>query len=128
MNRHHITIHTPEAEKVMDITDAIQEHIAADVSIAHICVLHTTCALTTADLDPGTDQDMMDAFRAMTPKLAYRHPHNPDHVGDHILASIIGPSITLPCKNGSLILGTWQRVVLIEFDGPRDREIILTTE
>src|SRR5476649_490648 len=94
-----------------------------------MCVLfvkHTTACITTADLDPGTDLDMLDAFEAIMPKLPYRHPHNPNHTPDHILSSIIGPSITVPIHKGILALGTWQRIVLIELDGPRQREIILS--
>jgi secondary thiamine-phosphate synthase enzyme len=89
-------------------------------------ILHTTAALTTADLDPGTDLDMLDAFEAMIPKLRYRHPHNPEHVPDHILSALIGTSVALPFERGKLILGTWQRVVLIELDGPRERQLVVT--
>ena len=69
---------------------------------------------------------MLDAFDAMVPKLRYRHPHNPAHVGDHIMSAAIGTSVLLPFENKRLVLGTWQRVVLIEFDGPRSRELVLT--
>jgi secondary thiamine-phosphate synthase enzyme len=62
----------------------------------------------------------------MIPKLKYRHPHNPEHAPDHILASLVGPSVTVPVDGGRLVLGTWQRVVLVEFDGPRERELILS--
>jgi len=48
------------------------------------------------DLDSGTDLDMLDAFEAMVPKLRYRHPHNPPHVGDHMMAALIGTSVSLP--------------------------------
>ncbi|MGH7245649.1 MAG: YjbQ family protein, partial [Candidatus Levyibacteriota bacterium] len=82
-----------------------------------------TVALTTADLDPGTDLDMLDAFEEMIPKLNYRHPHDPSHVPDHILASVIGPSVSIPVENGELVLGTWQRIVLVELDGPRERNV-----
>jgi secondary thiamine-phosphate synthase enzyme len=61
----------------------------------------------------------------MIPKLKYRHPHDPSHVGDHIMSSIIGTSLILPFENKNLVLGTWQRVVLIEFDGPRERKIFI---
>ena len=93
----------------------------------NIFVTHTTCALTTADLDPGTDLDMLDAFQALIPKLNYRHPHDPAHVPDHILSALIGTSLTLPIEDGQLVLGQWQRVVLIEFSGPRERQIIIST-
>jgi len=91
-----------------------------------LLVLHTTAALTTGDLDPGTDLDMLDAFEVMIPKLRYRHPHNPAHVPDHILSALIGTSLSLPFDKKKLLLGTWQRVVLVELDGPRERELALS--
>ena len=91
-----------------------------------IFIKHTTAALTTADLDPGTDLDMLDAFAAIMPKLHYRHPHNPAHAPDHIMSSLIGASVALPVSNGKLELGTWQRVILVELDGPREREVVVT--
>lgn len=88
-------------------------------------VVKTSAALTCADLDPGTDLDYLDAFDKIIPKLNYQHPHNPSHTPDHILSALIGTSLTIPVENGQLALGTWQRVVLIEFDGPRERTIIV---
>jgi secondary thiamine-phosphate synthase enzyme len=125
-----LTIRTSSKRQVVDITDtveaAVHKQAPRATCVCHLSLLHTTAALTTADLDPGTDLDMLDAFEAMVPKLKYRHPHNPAHVPDHILSALIGASLTLQAENGELILGTWQRVVLIELDGPREREIALT--
>lgn len=123
---HSILIRTKRHKQVIDITEDINRVLKENSYVAGWCLLfisHTTAALTTADLDPGTDQDMLDAFAEMLPKLNYRHPHNPSHVGDHIMSSIIGPSVIVPAKNGKLVLGTWQRVVLVEFNGPRERTI-----
>ena len=124
-----LTVTTRKKREVVDITDRIEEVLSKGSSKAGICnllILHTTAALTTADLDPGTDLDMLDAFEAIIPKLRYRHPHNPAHVPDHILSALIGTSVALPFEKSELLLGTWQRVVLIELDGPREREIVLT--
>lgn len=121
-----LIIKTNKNKEVIDITDLINFEIQKqkiNSGLVSIFLLHTTCALTTADLDPGTDLDMLDAFSKIIPKLNYRHPHNPNHVGDHILSSLIGTSLVLPIENNKLLLGTWQRVVLIEFDGPRNRNI-----
>ncbi|HEY7097802.1 MAG TPA: secondary thiamine-phosphate synthase enzyme YjbQ [Terriglobales bacterium] len=123
-----LTIHTKRKREVVDITDRIAQVIAANGQAEGVCnllVLHTTAALTTADLDPGTDLDILDALDAMVPKLRYRHPHNPAHVPDHILSALIGTSAALPFSSGQLVLGTWQRVVLIELDGPREREVVV---
>jgi secondary thiamine-phosphate synthase enzyme len=125
MNR--ISIKTHKKREVIDITDLIEQELGKSSSgICHLLVLHTTAALTTADLDPGTDLDMLDAFEAMMPKLRYRHPHNPAHVPDHILSALIGTSVSLPFEKRKLLLGTWQRVVLIELDGPRERELAIS--
>lgn len=122
------SVKTRRKREVIDITEQVEKLIAANqqTGACSLFVLHTTAALTTADLDPGTDLDLLDAFEAMVPKLRYRHPHNPAHVGDHILSALIGTSISLPVENGRLLLGTWQRVILLEFDGPRERELVLS--
>lgn len=120
-----LTIRTHRKREILDITAKIEEILSDESGICCLNILHTTAALTTADLDPGTDLDMLDAFEAMMPKLQYRHPHNPAHVPDHILSSLIGAALTLPVHSGSLILGTWQRVILVELDGPRSRELTL---
>lgn len=121
----HFSVKTRKQREVIDITDRVEELIDGKKLTGNctVFVLHTTAALTTADLDPGTDLDMLDGFEAMVPKLRYRHPHNPAHVGDHILSALIGTSVSLPVENGKLLLGTWQRVILLEFDGPREREL-----
>jgi secondary thiamine-phosphate synthase enzyme len=125
-----LTIRTHKKREILDITDTIQSHIQDKPShfsgVCHLSILHTTAALTTADLDPGTDLDMLDAFEKMIPKLHYRHPHDPEHVPDHILSTLIGTSVGIPVGEGDLLLGTWQRIVLVELDGPRQREIIMT--
>lgn len=120
-----LTIPTHRKREILDITAKIEEVLSGESGICCLNILHTTAALTTADLDPGTDLDMLDAFEAMMPKLQYRHPHNPAHVPDHILSSLIGTALTLPVESGTLVLGTWQRVILVELDGPRSRELTL---
>lgn len=121
-----LDITTHRKKEVLDITDTINANLPRSSGVVHLLVLHTTAALTTADLDPGTDLDMLDAYTNMVPQLAYRHPHDPSHVPDHILSSMIGTSIGIPFEDGNCILGTWQRIVLIEFDGPRTRRIAAT--
>jgi secondary thiamine-phosphate synthase enzyme len=124
-----LTVKTQKKREVLDITDLVEKQLGSNGATSGICnlfVLHTTAALTTADLDPGTDLDMLDAFEAMIPKLRYRHPHNPAHVPDHILSALIGTSVALPFEEQQLVLGTWQRVILIELDGPRERELTIS--
>lgn len=123
-----IHLNTTKKKEIIDITNLINLEIKKEKiksGLAFIFCLHTTTALTTADLDPGTDLDMLDAFENIVPKLKYRHPHNPNHVEDHIMSSLIGNSIFLPIENNELFLGTWQRLILIEFSGPRKRNLFL---
>jgi secondary thiamine-phosphate synthase enzyme len=124
-----LKISTPKKRAVIDITEQVQAELRRshqrESGVFHLLVLHTTAALTTADLDPGTDLDILDAFDAMMPKLRYRHPHDPSHTPDHILSALIGTSLSLIVEDGALVLGTWQRVVLIELDGARQREIAM---
>jgi secondary thiamine-phosphate synthase enzyme len=126
---HRLAIKTHKKREVIDITQKLEavlwKQYEDKSGICQLCLLHTTAALTTADLDPGTDLDMLDAFELMVPKLDYRHEHNPEHVPDHILSAMIGTSVSLMVESGLLLLGTWQRVVLIELDGPRERELVM---
>ncbi len=121
-----IKVPTRRKDQVVDITEAIQELVSQGEEASGVCVVfaaHTTCALTTADLDPGTDVDFLRALRGILPELTYRHPHDPEHAPDHILSSIIGASVSVPFANRQLALGTWQRIVLVELDGPRERTV-----
>lgn len=121
-----IIIPTTKKDEVIDITQLIEKELPKkNKGTCLIFVQHTTACITTADLDPGTDLDLLEALRKTLPTITYRHPHDPSHTPDHILSSIIGPSILIPFSEGKLQLGIWQRVILIEFDGPRDRKIVL---
>lgn len=123
-----LQISTKKKREVVDLTPLCENDIENEKlnGAYHLFVLHTTAALTIADLDPGTDLDLLDAFDALVPKLNYRHPHDPGHVPDHILSSLIGTSLLVPMRDGQPLLGEWQRIVLVEFDGPRRREIAVT--
>src|SRR5690349_15066418 len=121
-----ITVSTRKKDQVVDITDTVESHLQeakTESGICYLFVAHTTCALTTADLDPGTDLDLLDALRRLLPKMSYRHPHDPSHTPDHILSSLIGPSLTVPFAHGQFLLGTWQRIILVELDGSRQRTL-----
>ncbi len=123
----HLVIKTAQKNQVIDVTDRVEAELPrSGRGVVVVLAAHTTCAITTADLDPGTDLDFLNALRHLLPDLRYRHPHDPEHTPDHILASIIGPSLMVPFDGGKLILGTWQRIVLVELDGPRERNVYLS--
>ena len=126
-----LTVATTRKDQIVDLTECVQaalltEAPASESGACLVFAAHTTCAVTTADLDPGTDLDFLQALRHLLPPLTYRHPHDPSHTPDHILAAIIGPSVIVPYATGRLQLGTWQRIVLVELDGPRQRTVTVS--
>lgn len=122
-----IQINTKSKRQVLDISKEVEQQLPAGAGgIVVVSVLHTTAAITTADLDPGTDLDLLDFLEGMTPNRQWRHPHNPAHAPAHLISSIIGPSVSIPVREGRLVLGTWQRIILVELDGPRSRDLSVT--
>lgn len=128
LKQQELLINSKKKKEIIDLTDIVNDLLHKNQVDTGSCVLfvtHTTCAITTADLDPGTDKDMLDAFDKIVPKLEYRHQHDPDHVPDHIMSSLISPSVFIPVRSSSLVLGNYQRIVMVEFNGPRKRKIIV---
>jgi len=96
---------------------------------ATLFVARSTAALTTIEHEPGLIQDLKEFVERLIPSdRRYRHD---DRWGDdngfsHLRASLFGPSLSVPFQNGELLLGTWQQVILIDFDNrPRSREIVV---
>jgi secondary thiamine-phosphate synthase enzyme len=121
-----LTISTQKKRQVIDITEQIGQNLPKDSSLVNVFVLHTTAAITTADLDPGTDKDFLNFLESLIPNINWRHPHDPAHAPDHLISSIIGPGVNAPVQDGKLQLGMWQRIILVELDGPRKRNIEVT--
>ena len=122
-----LVVNSSTNKQILDITGQIQDelenrHQSGSGAMA-VNLLHTTAGLTMADLDPGTDQDFLDFVRAITPDIQWRHPHDPSHTPSHLLSSLIGTTLAIPFADGRLQLGTWQRIILVELDGPRERSI-----
>ncbi len=123
-----LIVKTRNKKQVVDITDTLNDLLQDNKiknGVINLLLTHTTAALTTADLDPGMDRDMMAAFDKIIPHVGFHQHHDPSHAPDHLISTLIGVTLTLIVENGTLVLGTWQRVVLIEFDGPRQREIVI---
>jgi secondary thiamine-phosphate synthase enzyme len=120
-----ITVSTDEKRQIIDLTEMIETQLSGS-GLVNVFAKHTTTAITVADLDPGTDKDILTAIDKMTPSSNWNHPHDPSHFPDHLWSSLIGPGISLPYLNGHLAIGTWQRLILVELNGPQKREIELT--
>src|ERR671939_977390 len=117
---------------MIDITSDVEEAVKASPlrdGIVTIFVSGSTAAVTTIEYEPGLKKDFPQMLARIVPReIEYEHD-NTWHDGNghsHVRASLIGPSLTVPFRNRSLILGTWQQIVLIEMDiRPRKRSIIL---
>ena len=94
-----------------------------------VFVVGSTAAITTFEYEPGLVEDMEDLYEKLIPSnKGYRHDQTwGDANGfSHLRASLQGPSLTIPFADGRLLLGTWQQVVLAEFDNrPRERRVIV---
>jgi secondary thiamine-phosphate synthase enzyme len=124
-----ITISTRRNKEVIDITDRVRECVSqagAESGLCNIFVMHTTAGLTTGESTEGTDEDLMEVLEQIIPKIKFRHHHDPSHAPDHMISSIVGASVTVPIINGKLQLGTWQSVLLVESNGPRERRVVVT--
>lgn len=121
-----LRVKTDRRKQVIDLTDRVTAFIAKRNVTDGLCSLflaHTTAALTTGEIGEGTEEDLLDVVEQMIPRIRFRHGHDPSHAWSHMAASILGPSLTVPISRGKLVLGTWQSVLLVELDGPRQREI-----
>jgi len=118
-----IEIETQSPKQVIDITGQVGRLLdGASGGTCHLYLKHTTAALTVMTWEAGVPEDIMDILQSLTPKLAYRHD-SAAHVAAHFLSALVGPSVHVPVQDGRLAMGQFQRVVLLEFEGPRKREI-----
>lgn len=122
-------IQTKHVKEVVDLTDIVQSVIRKANMKEGLCsvfVTHTTAAVTTGEIGEGTEQDFLQIIEQIIPRIQFRHAHDPSHAWSHMAASILGPSLTIPVSAGSLVLGTWQSVMLVELDGPRERNVYVS--
>lgn len=124
-----IKVSTGRDKQVLDITDRVQQVVSESGVKSGLCnvfVMHTTAGLTTGESTEGTDEDLMEVLERIIPKIKFRHHHDPSHAPDHMISSIVGASLAVPIAAGTLQLGTWQSVLLVESNGPRDRKVVVT--
>lgn len=121
---HVLTLDSKAHEEVIDIT----AEVAALASSMRdgVCTLftrHTTCALAVLTNEDGIAEDFLTVLHGLVPQAtAYVHA-SADHVRAHVLSALVGPSVSVPVRGGRLGLGQFQRIVLVEFEGPRQRTI-----
>ena len=127
------TIQTRGQGDVRDVTEQVAAAVAGSgVSngLVTVAVVGSTAGVTTIEFEPGAVADLNEVFERLAPRdAAYRHHERwgDDNGSSHVRAALLGPSLTVPVANGRPLLGTWQQVVLIEFDTrARAREVVLS--
>ncbi len=127
-----VAVSTRGESEIVDITPGVQELIGKhgfEHGQALVFVSGSTAGLTTVEFEPGLLEDLPAAFERIAPReIRYRHDDT-WHDGNghsHVRASLLGPSLTAPFQDGYLLLGTWQQIVLIDFDNrPRKRDVVV---
>jgi len=117
---------------IIDITDKVNEIVKKSEikeGIATIFVKGSTAAITTIEYEPNLVRDMEELMEKLIPQNKSYHHHQTwgdDNGFSHLRASLFSPSLTIPINNNQLELGTWQQIVLIDFDNrSRKRELIV---
>ena len=123
---HHatLTFGTSAAYEVRDLTREVEAVVRESGVKDGLCAVftpHATAAITINENDdPNVGTDLLDALaRLVKERDGWRHDRVDDNAAAHIKAAVVGPSETIPVKEGRLALGTWQNVFFCEFDGPR---------
>jgi secondary thiamine-phosphate synthase enzyme len=103
--------------RVADVTDAV-DRFARDAGdgLVHVFVPHATAGVALLETGSGSEPDLEDALERLLPRDdRYRHRHgSTGHGADHLLPVFVSPSLAIPCQSGRLLLGTWQRVVVVD--------------
>ena len=113
---------TPLVSRVLDASS-----MAAGLVI--VAVVGSTAGITTIEFEPGAVADLNRVWEQLAPRDGEYEHHlrwGDDNGSSHVRAAMLGPSLSIPFDRGRLCLGTWQQIVLVEFDTrPRDREVIV---
>ena len=122
-------VRTQRMQDMVDITrpvaDAVRQSGVAD-GICLVYVPHATAAVViNENADPNVCEDILEALGQLIPEGRWRHDRIDNNAAAHIKATILGPSETVPVRDGRLRLGTWQSLMLVELDGPRERSVIV---
>ena len=125
-----LNVRSRSREELVEFTDLVNEKLrgaGVQEGIVVLYVQHTTAGLTVNEnADPDVPRDMLHALRTLIPQHGMDFRHGEENSDAHIKASLTGPSVTIPFKDGKLLLGRWQGVFLCEFDGGRERHVIMS--
>src|ERR1043165_5582955 len=124
-----LKVRSRSREELVEFTNEVRERIKESGLLDGICVLyvqHTTAGLTiNENADPDVPRDMLHALRTLLPQHGMGFRHGEENSDAHIKASLVGSSVTVPFHDAELLLGRWQGIFLCEFDGGRERKVIM---
>lgn len=124
-----LDIKSSKREEMIDITADVEEYLRESGKQEGICVLftqHTTCGMTiNENADPDVQSDMLGFLKRLIPQYEPNFKHFEHNSDAHIKSSLVGASVTVPFEGGKLLLGRWQGIYLCEFDGPRERKVLV---
>jgi len=125
-----LKVRSREREQLVEFTGAVQQKLTESGAREGVCTLyvqHTTAGLTiNENADPDVPRDMLHLLRTLIPQHGMGFRHNEENSDAHIKATLVGSSVTVPFRDGRLLLGRWQGIFLCEFDGGRERQVIMT--
>src|SRR5688500_3593356 len=122
-------VRTSTRNEMVDVTDRLQK-LAAQHNLLEammvVYVPHTTAAVTiNENADPDVRHDMLKKLATLIPKEESYYQHGEGNSDSHVKTSLVGGSVTVLVERGKLVLGRWQGVYFCEFDGPREREMMV---
>jgi len=122
-----LNVRTTKRTQAINITSQIARAVRQkEGSLVHVYTPHTTCGLIINEqADPNVIRDIMDALDRMAP-ADYPYTHLEGNSDAHIKAVLTGASVSIPLSGGALKLGAWQGIFFMEFDGPRERKVLVT--
>jgi secondary thiamine-phosphate synthase enzyme len=127
---HVLKVRSHQREELVEFTAEVQGELTASGAEDGVVVLfvqHTTAGLTVNEnADPDVPRDMLHLLRTLIPQHGMGFRHGEENSDAHIKATLVGSSITIPFAKGKLLLGRWQGIFLCEFDGGRERQVVMT--
>lgn len=122
-----IKVSSSSREEMLDITADVEKLIPKNSDGVCVCFTqHTTCGMTiNENADPDVQSDMLGFLHRLIPQYEPNFKHFEHNSDAHIKSSLVGSSVTVPFENGKLLLGRWQAIYLCEFDGPRERKVVV---
>ena len=123
------SVRTRKAQEMLDITERVAEVVSRSEVSDGICLVYvphaTAAVIINENADPNVCEDILEALARLIPEGRWRHDRVDNNAAAHIKATILGPSEAVPIRGGRLGLGTWQSLMLVELDGPRNRTVIV---